>query len=257
MKKALMVVSFGTSVAEAETAILNVENTLREALSDHIFVRAFTSRMICRKLAAEGRPVLSPEEAFEKLAAEGAEQVIVQPTHLTPGEEFDKLCRIADQYRNRFQTLRIGRPLISDEQDLLKTAEIIWEKYGTDLKEDEALLLMGHGTAHIAGMIYGALQTAFRIEEREPLFVGTVEGWPGLKECILQLKKGGYKAVRLAPLMLVAGDHVRNDMAGDDEDSWKSRLEAEGFEVACRIEGMGSFASTASLYLEHVKKTLE
>ena len=252
-----MVVSFGTSVAEAETAILNVENTLREAFSDHIFVRAFTSRMICRKLASEGRPVLSPEEAFEKLASEGAEQVIVQPTHLTPGEEYDKLCRIADQYRSRFRELRIGRPLISDEQDLLKTAEIIWEKYGTDLKENEALLLMGHGTTHIAGMIYGALQTAFRIEGREPVFVGTVEGWPGLEECISQLKKGGYKTVRLAPLMLVAGDHVRNDMAGDDEDSWKSRLEAEGFEVVCHIEGMGSFAGTASLYLMHLKQTLE
>lgn len=257
MKKALMVVSFGTSVAEAETAILNVEKTLREALSDHIFVRAFTSRMICRKLASEGRPVMSPEEAFEKLASEGAEQVIVQPTHLTPGDEFDKLCRIADQYRSRFQELRVGRPLISDEEDLLRTADIIWEKYGTDLKEREALLLMGHGTTHIAGMIYGALQTAFRIKDKEQVFIGTVEGWPGLEECILQLKKGGYKEVRLAPLMLVAGDHVRNDMAGDDEDSWKSRLEAEGFEVVCHIEGMGSFASTASLYLQHVKKTLE
>ena len=133
----------------------------------------------------------------------------------------------------------------------------LWEKYGTVLKENEALLLMGHGTPHIAGMIYGALQTAFRIKEKKQVFIGTVEGWPGLVECISQLKKGGYKTVRLAPLMLVAGDHVRNDMAGDDEDSWKSRLEAGGFEVVCNIEGMGSFASIASLYLQHLKQTLE
>ncbi len=257
MKNALVVVSFGTSVPEAEAAILNVENTMREKLSDYIVLRAFTSRIICRKLAAEGRPVLSPEEAFEKLAAEGAAQVIVQPTHITPGEEFDKLCRIADQYRSRFETLKIGKPLISDKQDLLETAGSIWDHYGTELKDQEALVLMGHGSGHIAGMIYGALQTAFRISGKDQVFVGTVEGWPALADCILQLKAGGYKTVHLAPLMLVAGDHVRNDMAGDGKDSWKSILEAEGFEVICHIEGMGLWSSTASLYLQHMQKAME
>ena len=256
MKNALIVVSFGTSVLEAEEAILNVENTLKESLSDYMFLRAYTSRIICKKLTAEGRPVLSPEDAFEKLVSEGVSQVIVQPTHITLGEEYDKLCRIADKYRSQFQILKIGKPLISNVQDLLETADSIWEHYGTELKNQEALVLMGHGSGHIAGMIYGAMQCAFRISGKEPVFVGTVEGWPGLEDCIMQLKAGGYKTVHLAPLMLVAGDHVRNDMAGDDKDSWKNKLKAEGFEVICHIEGMGSWNSTASLYLRHLKNTL-
>ena len=245
-EKALIAVSFGTSVPGAEEAILNVENALRAACPDRTFRRAYTSRIICRKLAREGRPVPTPEEALEELAAVGVRDVLIQPTHLTPGDEYDKLCGIAAQYRARFASMRIARPLISAPEDLVAVADAVLSHY--PLSEGQALLLMGHGSGHIANMIYPALQTAFRLKGAENIFIGTVEGWPELNDCIDQLKRGAWKTVELAPLMLVAGDHAQNDMAGPEPDSWKSRLEAEGYTVRCHLEGVGMWKEICELY---------
>jgi len=249
-EKALCVVSFGTSVPGAEAAIANIETALRGACPEREFRRAFTSRIICRKLAREGRPVQSPEEALEELAAAGIRDVLVQPTHLTPGEEYEKLWCIASAYADRFETLRVSAPLIAGAQDLLAMTDAILAHCATEA--DEALLLMGHGTGHIANMIYPALQTALRLRGAESVFIGTVEGWPELEDCLAQLERGPWKKVLLAPLMLVAGDHAMNDMAGDAPDSWKSRLEAAGFAVRCRLEGIGMWDEVAALYLRHL-----
>lgn len=248
--KAILAVSFGTSVPGAEAAIANMENALRAACPERVFRRAFTSRIICRKLAREGRPVLSPEEALEELAAAGVREVLVQPTHLTPGDEYDKLCRICADYRARFADFRIGKPLISSPEDLLAVADAVLAHYPT--QEGEALLLMGHGSGHIANMIYPALQTAFRSRGAERVFVGTVEGWPELDDCLAFLRRGPWKRVALAPLMLVAGDHAQNDMAGDEPESWKSRLEAEGYEVRCYLEGVGMWDEICALCRRHL-----
>ena len=257
MKKGLIVVSFGTTVSEAEEAIRKVEGRLRNFCDDRFFLRAFTSRIICRKLRSEGRAVLSPEEALEKLAEENVSDVIVMPTHILPGDEYEKLCRITDRYRPGFSALRIGKPLITDRKDLFAVANCVRDHYREDLAGEEALLLMGHGTQHIAGMTYAAMQTSFRLMGENRFYVGTVEGWPDLDDCIRQLKEAGYHTVHLAPLMLVAGDHARNDMAGEDEGSWKNRLQSEGVEVVCHLEGIGAWDSIGKCYQMHLEQIME
>ena len=252
MEKALMAVSFGTSVPEAEKAIVNVEEAMRSAFPDRTLLRAYTSRIICRKLEGESRPVLTPEAAFELLIEKGCRDVLVQPTHLTPGEEYEKLCGIAEKYRSSFDALKIGKPLIATPEDLLTVAKAVLAHYPIT---KGALLLMGHGTGHIANMIYPAMQTAFRLLGSDNVFIGTVEGWPELSDCIKQLKERGCKHVTLAPLMLVAGDHARNDMAGDDAVSWKSVLETEGISVCCHIEGIGQWPEIGAMYVRHAVET--
>ena len=254
-EKGLIAVSFGTSVPEAEPAIANVESVLRGAFPDRVFGRAFTSRIICRKLAREGRPVDSPEEAMEKMLSAGVRDLLVQPTHLTPGDEYDKLLRIVAGYRDRFGTVRVGRPLIAGSGDLDAVAGAVLRRFPD--RESGALLLMGHGSEHFANLVYAALQTAFRLRGAENVFVGTVEGWPVFDDCLAQLKAFGRKRVQLAPLMLVAGDHARNDMAGDEEDSWRRLLEKEGFEVTWSLEGIGLWDEIAAVYRAHAEACLE
>ena len=253
--RGLLAVSFGTSVPEAEAAIINTEKALKAAFSDRIFARAFTSRIICRKLEKEGRAVDSPEMAMERLLGQGVRDLLIQPTHLTPGEEFDKLCRIAEDFRGRFETIHIGRPLISADRDLLAVTDAVLRHYPKG--RDEALLLMGHGSEHFANMIYPAMQTAFRLKGAENVFVGTVEGWPVFEDCLVQLKAFRPSRVELAPLMLVAGDHALNDMAGPEEDSWRSRLTADGFTVACRTEGIGMWDEICGIYVDHARAALD
>ena len=250
-EKALLAVSFGTSVPAAEAAIANIEAALAAAFPEREVRRAFTSRIICRKLAREGRPVSSPEEALEALAAAGVRDVLIQPTHLTPGDEYDKLCRIAEPYRDRFAAFRVARPLIAGPEDLLAVAEAVLAHY--PLPAGEALVLMGHGSEHIANMIYPALQTAFRAKGADNVFVGTVEGWPELDDCLAALRAGTWKRVTLAPLMLVAGDHAMNDMAGDEPDSWKNRLTAAGCDVRCCLEGVGMWDEVCALACAHAR----
>jgi sirohydrochlorin cobaltochelatase len=250
MKKALLAVSFGTSVPGADAAIISVENALKEACPDRDLFRAYTSRIICRKLRDEGRPILTPEEALELIAAEGYTDVIVQPTHLTPGKEYEKLCSISAGFEDRFVSLRVASPLISSPEDLKDVAEAVLAHFPP--QDGRALVLMGHGTGHIANMIYPALQTAFRLAGAEEVYVGTVEGWPGIDDVVRQLKKSGCREIDLAPFMLVAGDHAVNDMAGYDPDSWKSILSGEGFTVRCVLEGIGSWDEIHSIYSGHL-----
>lgn len=250
MKKALLTVSFGTSVPGADAAILSAEASLREACPDRDHFRAYTSRIICRKLREEGRPVPTPEEALEQILADGYTDVVIQPTHLIPGREYEKLCGIAAEYENRFERLRVSTPLISSSDDLKAAAEAVLAHFPA--REGKALVLMGHGTEHIANMIYPALQTAFRLMGEENVYVGTVEGWPEIGEIAQQLAKSGCREVDLAPFMLVAGDHAVNDMAGDEPDSWKSILEREGYTVHCSMEGIGGWEEIHEIFRRHL-----
>ena len=247
--------SFGTSVPEAEQAIINVENALKAAFQDRVFARAFTSRIICRKLEKEGRPVDSPEMAMEHLLGQGVRDLLIQPTHLTPGEEFDKLCRITEKFREQFEVVRIGRPLISGNRNLLMVADAVLRHY--PVGRDTALLLMGHGSEHFANMTYPAMQTAFRLKGAANVFVGTVEGWPAFEDCLPQLKAFQPARVELAPMMLVAGDHALNDMAGQEDGSWRSRLAAEGFAVECHTEGIGMWDEICGIYIDHARTELD
>lgn len=254
MKKALLCVSFGTSVPAARKAIAAVEETLREAAADRFFVRAFTSSVIRRILAERGEMVPSVNEALEGLREAGYTDVLIQPTHILYGNEYEKIVLEVQFCAAWFSSLHIGKPLVADTGDLRKLAEIVSK--ACPAHEGEAQVLFGHGTSHFSNVVYPALQTAFQLTGRADVLVGTVEGWPEFKDVTAQLHQKKYVAVHLVPLMLVAGDHAMNDMAGGDADSWKSRLETEGFSVRCAIQGLGLLPGIRQMYQAHLKEML-
>lgn len=254
MKKAIVCVSFGTSVDAARESITAVENALREAAQDRLFVRAFTSPTVRRILAKRGETVPGVAEAMESLLQQGVREVLVQPTHILCGHEYDRIRAEVRPWRTRFDTLAIGRPLLADTADIRALAAILSETYPPC--RDETLVLFGHGTDHFANVVYPALQTAFRLAGREDVLVGTVEGWPAYEDVSRQLAAGGGKRVHLVPLMLVAGDHVVHDMSGGGADSWASRLTAEGRTVRSTVQGLGMLPAVRALYRAHLERDL-
>ena len=249
MKQALVCVSFGTTVANGRVDLSAVEQALQKSAPEYPFVRALASRIIRKRLAARGETFDSLPEALEKLLAAGCTQVAIQPTHLLYGYEYDKIKAEIDPYRQRFSDFALGRPLLADTADLQAVARVLGQAY--PLQPEEALILMGHGTEHFAGVVYAALQSAFALQERKDVFVATVEGWPGLPEVLPHIVKAGYRKVHLVPLLLVAGDHAWNDMAGEDPDSWKSLFTAAGFAVETQMTGLGSVPGVQQLYVDH------
>lgn len=254
MKEALVIVSFGTSVAEAQKDIDGVEAALAAAMPDADFFTALTSPTIRRKLKSRGEAAYSLEEILETLSPADYNRVTVQPTHLLYGIEYDRIKAVVSAYASRFAAITLGEPLLAGTEDMIALARCLKAEYGSD---SEALVLMGHGTEHYANMVYPAFQTVLRLEGYANAYVGTVEGWPSLEPVIRQLKADNHQKILLMPMMLVAGDHARNDMAGSDPDSWKSRLEAEGFTVRCHMEGLGRLSQVQSLYVRHLNELTE
>lgn len=254
MKQALLLVSFGTSVPHARESIDAVEQAMCRTAPDWDFCRAFTSPTIRRILKQRGETVLSLEEALDGLASRGYQTVAVQPTHLLCGIEYDKICRTAAEKRELFNSLLVGEPLLSDTASLRYIAHLLSDRYPAE--HHRAVVFMGHGTAHFSNMVYPALQTAFSLIGRPDMLVGTVEGWPELTDIRKRLCERDVHSVTLVPLMLVAGDHAVNDMAGDQPDSWKSRLEQDGIAVHCVRSGLGTLPGIQSLYCDHLKTLL-
>ena len=240
MKQAVVCVSFGTSVPAGRENITAVENVLRHSAQDRIFISAFTSGVIRRILKERGETVYSVAEALEELWKQGVTEVLVQPTHILCGHEYDKLKREAEPWRDKFDALRIGRPLLTVTGDLQTLAAVLSAAYPH--QAGEALVLFGHGTDHAANLVYPALQTAFYLA--------------GRPDVLAQLKAQDRKSVHLVPLMLVAGDHALHDMAGDTPDSWKSRLEAEGFTVRRTLRGLGVMPAVQDMYRTHLEEDL-
>lgn len=254
MSEAVVCVSFGTSVPIGRENITAVENALRRAAGDRIFVSAFTSGVIRRLLKERGETVDGVEEALESLWGQGVEEVLLQPTHILCGSEYDKMRREAEPWREKFRSLRFGRPLLTDTNDLQALAAKLSAAYPA--RDGEALVLFGHGTGHAANLVYPALQTAFGLAGRRDVLVGTVEGWPAFPEVLRQLKERDAISVHLVPLMLVAGDHALNDMAGGTPESWKSRLEAEGLSVRATLRGLGLLPEVQAMYRAHLEAAL-
>ena len=255
MKKAVVCVSFGTSVPAGRENITAVENVLRQSAQDRIFISAFTSGVIRRILKERGEVVPSVAEALEELWKRDVTEVLVQPTHILCGHEYDKLKREAEPWRDKFEVLCIGRPLLTDTEDLQTLAAELSAAYPA--QAGETLVLFGHGTDHTANMVYPALQTVFHLSGRPDVLVGTVEGWPAFADVLAQLKARDGKHVHLVPLMLVAGDHALNDMAGEDPESWKSRLEAEGVAVRTTMRGLGLLPEVQTMYRARLEEELD
>ena len=248
--QAVVITSFGTSVPEARESITAVENALADAATGRPCLRAFTSPTIRRILKGRGEDVPSLTEALEWLAATGVQQVIVQPTHLLYGYEYDRLKAEAEALADRFGRITVGRPLLADTRDLQRFARHLALDHPA--VAGAAMVCMGHGTDHFANMVYPALQTALTLLGREDMYVGTVEGWPGLEDVLRRLEPGGPRRIHLLPLMLVAGDHARNDMAGD----WKGRLAAAGHSVTCSFTGLGQRDWVREMYRERLAALL-
>ena len=249
-EQAVVITSFGTSVPEARESITAVEDALADAAPGCLCIRAFTSPTIRRILRRRGENVPSLTEALEQLLAGNVCRVAVQPTHLLYGYEYDKLKAEAEALSDRFAALAVGRPLLADTRDLRRFAAHLSREHPAE--EGSVTVFLGHGTEHFANAVYPALQTALRLLDREDLYAGTVEGWPGLEDILHQLEPRGSQRILLRPLMLVAGDHARTDMAGE----WKSRLEAAGHTVACSFAGLGQAAWVREMYRERLARLL-
>ena len=239
MKKAILVVSFGTSYHETRKKTIEAcENKIKESFKDYDFYRAFTSGMIINKLKKRDNMFIdNPSEALEKLYNAGYQEVVVQSLHIICGDEYNKLKDMVAQYEDKFDKFSIGRPLLTYTDDYRETVEAV-KKDLDKMDIDEAVVFMGHGTEHESHSSYPAIEYMFR-DYGINAFVGTVEGYPELEQVIKKLKNRNIKTVDLLPFMLVAGDHAINDMASDEEDSWKTILEKEGFNVKVHVKGLG------------------
>lgn len=261
-KKAILVVSFGTTYEQTrKLTIERIEDNIKEKFKDYEVRRAFTSHIVIKKLKnMYDIFVDNPEEALERLYKEGFSEVVVQPLHIIPGEEYDYISNVVDTYRikNSFKNITLGRPLL-----YLKGEDIIPDDYSIMVKalkaqiaDNENVIFMGHGTNHHANAVYSCLQAVLRDNGLDNVFIGTIEGYPTINNVINYLKEKEIKQITLMPLLLVAGDHVINDMASDQEDSWKSILEREGFKVKIYLHGLGENAKIQYIYVKHLEDAI-
>lgn len=257
MKKAILVVSFGTSYEETRKKTIEAcEKKISAELSDYDFYRAYTSNMIIRKIKKrDGIEINNPLQALDKLYEEGYEEVIVQTLHLICGEEFNKLKNQIEGYKHKFKKLILGRPLLTYIEDYKEVVKAI-ETQIPQMEDNEAVVFMGHGTFHESHSTYPAIEYMIR-DHGINAYVGTVEGYPEIENVIKKLKESNIKTVNLMPLMLVAGDHAINDMAGDEEDSWKSILESDGFEVNIYLQGLGENSKIQDKFVKHAQDCID
>ena len=280
-EKELLVVSFGTSFNDSRVAdIKSIEDALQEANPDWSVRRAFTAQIIINHIQArDGEKIDNMEQALERAVANGVKQLVVQPTHLMHGAEYDELMEAVAAYADKFESVVVAEPLLGEvgkdatviNADKAAVAEAVvaaavaegnFDSVQAAADNGTAFVLMGHGTAHVAKVTYSQMQTQMNELGYNNVFIGTVEGEPEETACenvIEAVAAAGYKNVVLRPLMVVAGDHANNDMAGDEEDSWKSMFLASGkFEnVDCQISGLGSIEAIQNLYISHVQDALD
>ncbi|MFT8340864.1 MAG: sirohydrochlorin cobaltochelatase [Clostridium beijerinckii] len=261
MRKAILVVSFGTSHLDAlKNSIEKIENKIKEEFKDYEVFRAFTAHFIIKKLKAkENLDILTPEEALEDLKSRGFEEVIVQPLHIIPGEEFDYIKGVVEQRKNDFKDLKLGRPIFFYQgmNGLPEDYSLFIESIKDVFEGEESVILFGHGTEHPSNAVYGMLQTVLVDEDYENVFVATVEGYPTVENVVRKLKKKGINKTKLVPLLLVAGDHVKNDMASDEDHSLKTRLQKEGIEVKLHMHGLGELDKFDGLYINRIYDSIE
>ena len=280
-KNEILVVSFGTSFNDSRVAdIKGIEDAIQEANPGWSVRRAFTAQIIINHVQArDGEKIDNMDQALERAVANGVKNLVVQPTHLMHGAEYDELVEAVNNYSDKFESVKIAEPLLGEvgddasvvNEDKKAVAELITAEAvktaGFDsldaAKEDgTAFVFMGHGTSHTAKVSYSQMQAQMNDLGYDNVFIGTVEGEPEETSCenvIEAVKNAGFKKVVLRPLMVVAGDHANNDMAGDDDDSWKSMFEASGeFDsVDCQIEGLGRVDAVEQLYVEHTKAAID
>ena len=252
-KQALVVISFGTTCPTARTAIESIEHYLAAQLPDHDCFRAFTSSMVIRKLQREQNlTVPTPEQLIKTLVSQGYTHVVCQPLHILNGWEYEKMCRVSlPLLRNSFNPSSWAS-LCSPTLWTIKNVARHLPRIMPMPQPGEALVLMGHGSDHFSNAAYSQLESTMRYLDMESIFVGTVEGFPNLDFICKRLKKQKISHLALFPFLIVAGDHAQNDMAGEEESSWKSVLERQGYTVTAHLKGLGEFPETGKLFARHL-----
>ena len=277
----ILVVSFGTSFNDSRAEdIGGVEKALQAAYPDWSVRRAFTAQIIINHVQArDDEKIDNMDQALERAVDNGVKNLVVQPTHLMHGAEYDELTEAVENYKDKFESVKIAEPLLGEvgadetaiNEDKAAVAEAItaeavktagFDSLDAAKEEGTAFVFMGHGTSHTAKISYSQMQTQMEQLGYENVFIGTVEGEPEDTACeavIEKLKNAGYKKVILRPLMVVAGDHANNDMAGDDEDSWKSQFEASGVfdSIDTQIAGLGEIDAIQQLYVAHTQAAID
>jgi sirohydrochlorin cobaltochelatase len=258
-KPVILVVSFGTTYNDTRDKTIGaIESQIATAYPDYEVRRAFTSQIVINRLASrDGLKIDNVDEAMKRLVADNVKELIVQPTHIMNGFEYDEMMAAVKPYERRFTRIRYGKPLLISDTDLREAASVLIADTSQFSAEDTAVLFMGHGTDHDANQVYSKLESLLQAQEAGIYFVGTVEHETDLDDIIDELHSlAGVKKTVLLPLMIVAGDHANNDMAGDDEDSWKSILEEEGFEATPVLKGLGEYPGIRSIYVRHVAEAI-
>ncbi|STO00360.1 Sirohydrochlorin cobaltochelatase [[Eubacterium] infirmum] len=258
--KEILIVSFGTSYSNSRHVTIGaIEDAIREAYPDYQVRRAFTAQIIIDKLKKEEKiEIDNVKQALDRAVKNGVKTLVVQPTHLMNGLEYNELKKELDKYKDKFDKIALGEPLLTSDDDYKKVIAAITSDTKEYLDGETAICFMGHGTEAKSNKVYSTLQEKLKAAGYNDYFVGTVEAKPSVDDVIAQVKESGkYKKVILQPLMVVAGDHANNDMAGDDKDSWVTKFKAAGFEVKPVLRGLGQIYDIQKIYLEHVKAAID
>ena len=250
-KKALLIISFGSSYADARKSIENIELYISNRYQKYDCFRAFTSRRIIKKLKQrDGIMIDTPVQALEKIHSMGYTDVVCQSLHVIPGIEYEMTCDEVKQFGDMFRCISLGKPLLYHLDDYKHIAQMV----KPIAAKREAVLLMGHGTEHHSNAAYCMLEDYLRYYGINNVYMATVEGFPPLEHAINKMQRDGAKTVTLMPFMIVAGDHAKNDMAGEDDDSWKNVLEEFGFQTEIDLTGLGDYVAVAELFYRHAKE---
>lgn len=259
VKKGILLVAFGSSIPEAQVSFENIDTKVKAAFPDVPVRWAYTSAIIRHKLAEEeGKSLDSVAIALAKMMDEEFTHVAVQSLHTIAGEEYHDLIRTAGAFRdmaNGFDRIMVGYPLLGTQKDLERIVDATIRHIPEEREKGDAVILMGHGTPHPGNAFYAAMMLNF--QQKDPnIFVGTVEGWPEINDVKNLLKEKNLKKAYLMPFMSVAGDHARNDMAGDEDDSWKSILTKAGVKCVPILEGMAEYDDVVAVWVDHLKQVM-
>lgn len=259
MKNGILVASFGTTYKEArELSLEAIEDAFSSAFPDFTVYKAYTSNIVKKRIQEnEGIFIPGIPQALQDMYKDGIKNVYIQPTHIIPGEEYNKILDTASQCKDKFNILKISEPLLSSPGDFCMAADILGRHYNfSHLTNDSAAVLMGHGSEHAANKCYSQFQDTLKHKGFSNVFVSTVEGTPDFETSLNMLKNYTFKNITLIPFMVTAGEHAHNDMAGTEKDSWKNQLINLGYNINIITKGIGELPEIQNLYLSHLKDTI-
>lgn len=258
-EKELLVASFGTSFNDNRRLTIGaIENAMEKAFPDYSVRRGFTAQIIIDHVERrDGIHIDNMDEALERAINNGVKTLVVQPTHLMNGLEYEELTGQLAEYADSFEQIAVGEPLLTSDDDFNRVMKAIVEATAEYDDGETAICFMGHGTEAASNEVYGKMQDLLKANGYDNYYVGTVEAEPSLEDVLTAVQAGDYKKVVLEPLMIVAGDHANNDMAGDEEGSWKTEFENAGYEVTCILRGLGELPEIQQILVEHAQKAID